>query len=95
MQKIVDGVIFVMTPEEISARLTDQAEFEARRADREAESLRTRRDGLLQKTDWIAIRAYEGGEPVPPAWANYRQALRNITAQAGFPYAVQWPTQPE
>ncbi|MGA0926878.1 MAG: phage tail assembly chaperone [Burkholderiaceae bacterium] len=30
-----------------------------------------------------------------PAWASYRQALRDITGQAGFPYAVTWPTKPE
>jgi len=29
------------------------------------------------------------------AWAAYRQQLRDITAQAGFPWTVQWPTQPE
>jgi hypothetical protein len=26
--------------------------------------------------------------------AAYRQALRDITAQGGFPYSVTWPTKP-
>jgi hypothetical protein len=29
------------------------------------------------------------------AWATYRQALRDVPSQAGFPWEVQWPTQPE
>jgi hypothetical protein len=27
--------------------------------------------------------------------ATYRQALRDVTAQPGFPFAVEWPTKPE
>jgi hypothetical protein len=29
------------------------------------------------------------------AWATYRQALRDITAQAGYPWDIQWPTKPQ
>ena len=94
MQKIVDGVLVDMTQEEIDARLAEEAAFEAGRADREAASVRSRRDGLLQETDWIVAKSYERGEPVPSDWASYRQALRDITAQASFPYAVVWPTKP-
>lgn len=57
-------------------------------------NIRARRDGLLQETDWIVIKAYERGENIPAQWELYRQALRDITAQAGFPYAVTWPTKP-
>lgn len=28
------------------------------------------------------------------AWATYRQALRDIPSQDGFPYSVMWPTKP-
>ena len=28
------------------------------------------------------------------AWATYRQALRDITAQAGFPWTITWPDAP-
>jgi hypothetical protein len=57
-------------------------------------NIRSRRDSLLQETDWIVTRSYERGEPVPANWVSYRQALRDITAQAGFPYSVEWPTKP-
>jgi len=29
-----------------------------------------------------------------PEWSTYRQALRDITEQEGFPYQVTWPTKP-
>lgn len=58
----------------------------------EARSLRT---DMLAASDWVVAKAYEEGRPVPEAWASYRQALRDITEQAGFPYEVIWPTKPE
>lgn len=94
MQKIVDGVLVNMTQEEIDARLAEEAEFEAGRADREAASVRDSRDRLLQESDWIVAKSYERGEPVPADWVSYRQALRDITTQVNFPYSVVWPTKP-
>ncbi|GAA6745337.1 phage tail assembly chaperone [Thermus brockianus] len=41
-------------------------------------ALRAERDHRLAETDWIVARAYERGEPVPEAWAAYRQALRDL-----------------
>ena len=58
-------------------------------------NIRSRRDNLLQTTDWIVAKSYERGEAVPAAWATYRQALRDVTAQEGFPYSVEWPSKPE
>lgn len=60
-----------------------------------AESVRAKRDALLAACDWVAIRANELGEPVPQDWADYRQALRDVPEQAGFPENVEWPTEPE
>lgn len=57
-------------------------------------NIRSRRDGFLKETDWIVTKAYESGSPVPTEWVSYRQALRDITAQEGFPYSVTWPTKP-
>ena len=58
-------------------------------------NIRSRRDGLLQETDWIVIKSYERGQNIPAEWELYRQALRDITEQAGFPYEVTWPTKTE
>ena len=57
-----------------------------------AATVRRRREDLLQETDWMAL---SDTPPMSAAWASYRQALRDITDQAGFPYDVTWPTTPE
>jgi hypothetical protein len=57
-------------------------------------NVRAHRGHLLQETDWVVAKAYEAGDPVSSAWVSYRQALRDITDQAGFPYEVTWPTKP-
>ena len=46
------------------------------------------RDADLAATDWVAIRAQETNTPIPANYAVYRQALRDITSQSGFPWDV-------
>jgi len=60
-----------------------------------AKSVRQQRDRLLAECDWIVIMHTEKGTNIPAAWEIYRQSLRDITAQAGFPHNVQWPAKPE
>jgi hypothetical protein len=53
---------------------------------------RVRRNNLLLASDWTQV----ADAPVDKAaWATYRQELRDISTQEGFPWAVVWPTQPE
>lgn len=61
-----------------------------------ASQVRNQRDILLYGTDWIASKCYESGESVPDDVKEYRQALRDITNHANFPYLnnVDWPTEP-
>lgn len=58
-------------------------------------NIRNKRDSLLVGTDWIVIKAYERNENIPMTWEIYRQALRDIPTQEGFPYNVTWPSKPE
>jgi hypothetical protein len=54
-------------------------------------NVRSLRDQKLVACDWTQI----ADAPVDQtAWAVYRQALRDIPAQAEFPYSVTWPTSP-
>lgn len=54
-----------------------------------AAAVRQRRDELLAQSDWTQTP----DAPVDQAaWAAYRQALRDIPTQAGFPQSVTWPT---
>ena len=62
---------------------TKDAEFAA--------NARAQRDRLLSASDWTQVI----DAPVnQAAWATYRQALRDIPRQSGFPTTVVWPTQP-
>jgi len=92
--------------ESLSHRLTDGAFEQVNGAwslpyvveqlpqDQAERNIRSRRDSLLQQTDWVVIMHTEKGTNIPLQWEVYRQALRDITAQAGFPYSVEWPTKP-
>lgn len=57
-------------------------------------AVRQKRDGLLAASDWVAIKQAEQGGPMPRAWRDYRQALRDITLQAD-PFNITWPTAPQ
>jgi len=56
-----------------------------------AEEARTERNQKLTESDWTQL----ADAPVDKvAWATYRQALRGIPIQSGFPYRVVWPDVP-
>jgi len=57
----------------------------------QAEEARTQRDALLSQSDWTQVP----DAPVDQAaWAAYRQALRDVPQQAGFPTEITWPQEP-
>lgn len=59
------------------------------------QTMRAERDRLLAETDWVVAKAYELQQSVPDAWADYRQKLRDVPTQQGFPHDVTWPTVPQ
>ena len=92
MNKYVNGVITELSALEIKQLEAQEAAYVADEAERIASDIRTQRERLLSATDWMAL----SDSPVMSAdWATYRQALRDVTAQTGFPYDVNWPTKPE
>jgi len=59
--------------------------------DIQADEARTQRDALLSESDWTQV----SDAPVDQAaWAEYRQALRDLPQQAGFPTEITWPQKP-
>ncbi len=54
--------------------------------------IRFERDLLLQACDWTQLP--DVPQAVKDVWAVYRQALRDITLQEGFPTNITWPTKP-
>lgn len=59
-----------------------------------ARLVRAERDVRMAAADWVTLRAVRTGQPVPPDWAAYLQALADVPAQAGFPVTVIWPEPP-
>lgn len=56
-----------------------------------AGQVRAERNDKLTASDWTQV----ADAPVDKqAWATYRQALRDITAQEGFPWTITWPDAP-
>lgn len=54
---------------------------------------RARRNMLLSQSDWTQGKDIPDNISTP--WAVYRQALRDITSQSGFPQSIEWPTPPQ
>ena len=52
---------------------------------------RGERDRLLIETDWWAMSDLT----MTDAQTAYRQALRDVPEQSGFPNTITWPTKPE
>lgn len=67
------------------------AEEITERTDDEAANVRQDRNQRLADCDWTQLP----DAPVDAAaWADYRQDLRDVTSQPGFPWEITWPSQP-
>ena len=86
--KYVLGPIF--TDGETTAAEQETA-YKAAKDAEQAKSIRNSRTEKLKDSDWTQIADSTADKM---AWATYRQALRDITAQAGFPWTVEWPVSP-
>jgi len=78
----IDGVDVEITQEQLDAMLYRPPATE--------HDVRMDRDALLAETDWWAV----ADRTMTQAEIDYRQALRDVPQQAGFPENVTWPTKP-
>lgn len=81
-----DGQVFTvevaaLTAEEIQANI-----------DSIALKVRSQRDQFLKDSDWT--QGKDISDAVSTPWAVYREELRNLPDQPGFPKTVTWPTLP-
>ncbi|MGE4497139.1 MAG: tail fiber assembly protein [Deferribacterales bacterium] len=81
-----DGEIIAVDPTEL---LTDEA-----KAAQIAAVVRSERDALLRATDYLMMPDYPLDESFKTDVRTYRQALRDITTQEGFPFDIEWPEKP-
>lgn len=87
--KYILGPVFTDTDQATAAE--QEAAYKAMKDEEQAKSVRSTRTEKLKDSDWTQV----ADAPVDQAaWATYRQALRDITAQEGFPWTVEWPEQP-
>ena len=79
---LITKTVVALTPEQIA----DKNEAKAK-------EVRSTRDQLIADTDWMAL----SDNTLTPEWATYRQALRDITDHANFPWLndEDWPVKPE
>lgn len=57
----------------------------------QSNNMRSDRNMLLVMCDWTQLADSKVDKE---AWATYRQQLRDITLQEGFPWSVEWPAKP-
>jgi hypothetical protein len=55
----------------------------------------SKRQKLLYASDWTQIPNGPLTSAQQESWATYRQELRDIPSQSGYPYNVIWPTPPQ
>lgn len=92
--KYVLGPVLVDTTEDgvTTTAAEHEAAYKARKDAERADQMRADRNKRLTETDWTQLADSTADKE---AWATYRQALRDIPTQAGFPWEVTWPTKPE
>jgi hypothetical protein len=92
--KYIIGPVFTDTTAEDGTVTTAAQHDAAYKAGKDAEraaSIRKQRDEKLTETDWC----FRSDMTPSQQWIDYCQALRDVPSQAGFPWEVEWPTQPE
>ena len=78
-----DGAVF-----EDAENMANWPDFQANPVAASATQIRAQRDALLVASDHMAL-----ADRITDEWRTYRQSLRDLPAQDGFP-DVTWPTVP-
>ena len=94
--KYILGPVFTDTPAvgDIPAKTAaeNEAAYKETKDAEQATSVRQTRNDKLKESDWTQITDATVDKAV---WATYRQALRDITSQVGFPWTITWPDAPQ
>ena len=92
--KYILGPVFTDTTDmtgNVTPAADNEAAYKAMKDAEQAKSVRQSRDAKLTECDWTQV----ADAPVDKAaWATYRQALRNVPTQTGFPWTTTWPDAP-
>jgi hypothetical protein len=92
VQKWVERDMFSDTEEDgvTTTKAEHETAYQAGLDAEAASAVRSERDAKLAATDWMALSDVTMSDD----WKTYRQALRDVPAQSGFPNSITWPTEP-
>ena len=88
VQKWAEQDMFADT--ESATKAEQEAAYQAELDAEAASAVRSERDTKLSESDWMGL----SDVTMSDAWKTYRQALRDVPAQSGFPNSITWPTEP-
>ena len=88
VQKWAEQDMFADTEE--ATKSEQEAAYQAELDAAAATAVRSERNTKLAATDWMAL----SDVIMSDEWKTYRQALRDVPAQSGFPNDITWPTEP-
>ena len=86
----INGEIVQFTADEETARDAEEQAWADAADTRAAAVVREDRNEKLKETDWMA----SNDVTMSDEWRTYRQALRDVPSQSGFPNTITWPVEP-
>jgi len=95
-EKFVGSMFIIHTNEVVEMKLWSKytADEKAEMDRQAASAIRAERNTKLTECDWTQLNDTPLDNPSKVAWTTYRQALRDIPSQSGFPHNVVWPVKP-
>ena len=88
VQKWVEQDMFADTEE--TTKSEQETAYQAELDAEAATTARNTRNTKISESDWMAL----SDVIMSDEWKTYRQALRDVPAQSGFPNDITWPTEP-
>ena len=98
------GPVFTDTPasegQPAKTAAENETAYKAMKDAEQAANVRRTRTEKLKDCDWVVTKAIDQnaqdnlGIQIPVVWVTYRQALRDVPTQAGFPWTITWPDAP-
>jgi hypothetical protein len=95
-EKFVGSMFIIHTNEVVEMKLWSKytADENAEMDRQAASAIRAERNTKLSECDWTQLNDTPLDNTAKVAWTTYRQALRDIPTQSGFPHNVIWPVKP-
>jgi hypothetical protein len=95
-EKFVGSMFIIHTNEVVEMKLWSKytADEKAEMDRQAASAIRAERNIKLSECDWTQLNDTPLDNTAKVAWTTYRQALRDIPSQSGFPHNVVWPVKP-